>query len=65
VDGRFVANPTLADQEKSDINLVVAGTRSAVVMVEGGAEFVPEPDMIDAVFFGHGPFSRFWTCRRN
>ncbi|MCJ7595690.1 MAG: polyribonucleotide nucleotidyltransferase, partial [Desulfobacterales bacterium] len=53
VDGRFVANPTLADQEKSDINLIVAGTRSAVVMVEGGAQFVPEPDMIDAIFFGH------------
>jgi len=53
VDGRFVANPPLADQGRSDINLVVAGTRSAVVMVEGGGQFVPEADMIDAVFFGH------------
>ncbi|MBU2499103.1 MAG: polyribonucleotide nucleotidyltransferase [Proteobacteria bacterium] len=53
VDGRFVANPTLAQQEKSDINLIVAGTRSAVVMVEGGAQFVSEADMIDAIFYGH------------
>ncbi len=52
-DGRFIANPTLEEQEQSDINLIVAGSRTAVVMVEGGGEFVPESDMIDAIFFGH------------
>ncbi|MGE5842642.1 MAG: polyribonucleotide nucleotidyltransferase [Deltaproteobacteria bacterium] len=53
VEGQFVANPTLSQQEQSDIQLIVAGTRSAVVMVEGGGNFVSEADMIDAVFFGH------------
>jgi len=48
-----VANPTLSEQEGSDIQLIVAGTRSAVVMVEGGGNFVSESEMIDAVFFGH------------
>ena len=53
VGGKLVANPTLTEQEGSDIQLIVAGTRSAVVMVEGGGNFVSESDMIDAVFFGH------------
>ena len=53
VEGRFVANPTVSQQEQSDINLIVAGSRSAVVMVEGGGRFVSESDMIDAVFYGH------------
>jgi polyribonucleotide nucleotidyltransferase len=53
VDGRFIANPTLSQQVDSDINLIVAGNRSAVVMVEGGGEFVSESDMIEAIFFGH------------
>ena len=53
VGGKLVANPTLSEQEESDIQLIVAGTRSAVVMVEGGGNFVSESDMIDAVFFGH------------
>jgi len=53
VDGKLLANPTLSEQENSDVQLIVAGTRSAVVMVEGGGNFVSESDMIDAVFFGH------------
>jgi len=53
VEGRFVANPTLSQQDESDINLMVAGNRSAVVMVEGGAEFVSEEDMTEAILFGH------------
>jgi polyribonucleotide nucleotidyltransferase len=53
LDGKFVTNPTLGEQEKSDINLIVAGSRSAVVMVEGGGLFVSESDMIDAIFHGH------------
>jgi polyribonucleotide nucleotidyltransferase len=53
VDGKLVTNPTLEEQEKSDINLIVAGSRAAVVMVEGGGRFVSEADMIDAVFYGH------------
>ncbi len=53
INNEFVINPTLTQQEESDINLIVAGNKNAVVMVEGGAEFVSESDMIDAVFFGH------------
>lgn len=53
LDGRFVANPTISQQGQSDINIIVAGNRSAVVMVEGGGDFVSESDMIGAIFFGH------------
>jgi polyribonucleotide nucleotidyltransferase len=53
VDGKFMANPGLSLQGNSDINLIVAGNRTAVVMVEGGGQFVSESDMIDAIFFGH------------
>lgn len=53
VDGAFIANPTVCQQARSDINLIVAGNRSGVVMVEGGAQFASESEMIDAVFFGH------------
>ena len=53
IDGEFVANPTLSQQAESDINLIVAGNRDGVVMVEGGSEFVSESDMIDAIFYGH------------
>ncbi len=53
IDGRFIAFPTLEEQEKSDIDLTVVGTRTAVVMVEAGSKFVSEDDMLDAIFFGH------------
>lgn len=53
INGEFVINPTFAELEESDINLIVAGNRSAVVMVEGGGRFVSEADMIDAIFYGH------------
>jgi polyribonucleotide nucleotidyltransferase len=53
LDGTFVINPTRSQQKESDINLIVAGNRSAVVMVEGGGEFAAESDMIEAIFYGH------------
>jgi polyribonucleotide nucleotidyltransferase len=53
INGEFVINPTLEEQEESDINMIVAGNKSAVVMVEGGGDFVSESDMIDAIFHGH------------
>jgi len=53
VNGRFVINPSLTEQEESDIDLVVAGSRDAVMMVEGGAKNVPEDVMLEAIFFGH------------
>ncbi|MCA1795732.1 MAG: polyribonucleotide nucleotidyltransferase, partial [Desulfobacteraceae bacterium] len=53
IDGEFVANPTLEQMEQSDIELTVAGSRTGVVMVEGGANIVSEQDMLDAIYFGH------------
>ncbi len=52
IDGKYVANPTLTQQEDSDINLIVACNRSGIVMVEAGCEFASEADMIEAIFFG-------------
>lgn len=53
VDGEFVINPTTAQLEKSVMNLAVAGTKDAVMMVEAGADEVPEETMLDAIVFGH------------
>lgn len=53
INGQFVANPTIEEMEQSDIELVVAGSKTGVVMVEGGADVVSEKDMLDAIFFGH------------
>ncbi|MGF9711537.1 polyribonucleotide nucleotidyltransferase [Paenibacillus sp. JMULE4] len=53
VDGQFVINPTVEQAEKSDIHLVVAGTKDAIMMVEAGAEEVPEEVMLEAIMFGH------------
>jgi len=53
IDGRFITNPTISQQAESDINLIVAGNRDGVVMVEAGAKFVSEADMIEAIFYGH------------
>ncbi|MFD1360381.1 polyribonucleotide nucleotidyltransferase [Lentibacillus salinarum] len=53
VDGEFVINPTVDQEEKSDIELTVAGTKDAINMVEAGAEEVPEDVMLEAIMFGH------------
>ena len=53
VDGKFVINPTAKEVELSDIDLVVAGTKEAINMVEAGAKEVSEEDMLEALLFGH------------
>jgi polyribonucleotide nucleotidyltransferase len=53
VDGRFVVNPTYVQLEQSDMDMVLAGTEPAVVMVEGGAREVPEEALLEALLFGH------------
>ena len=50
---KFINNPTISQQAESDINLIVAGNRSGIVMVEGGGSFVSESEMIDAIFYGY------------
>ncbi|MBN9652894.1 polyribonucleotide nucleotidyltransferase [Halobacillus sp. GSS1] len=58
VDGEFVINPTVEQQEKSDIDLTVAGTKDAINMVEAGANEVSEEDMLEAIMFGHEEIKR-------
>ncbi len=53
VNGQFVANPTADELALSDIDIVVAASKDAVCMVEGGAAEVSEDVMLEAVFFGH------------
>ncbi|MCK6527781.1 polyribonucleotide nucleotidyltransferase [Myxococcota bacterium] len=53
VDGRFVANPTKEERERSDIELIVAASRDAITMVEGGGAEVGEDDMLAALEFAH------------
>jgi len=53
VDGKFVLNPTVEQNNKSDIDLVVAGSKDAVIMVEAGAKEIPEETILEAIFFGH------------
>ncbi len=53
VDGEFIINPTLEQREVSQMNLTVAGTKEAIMMVEAGANEVPENIMLDAILYGH------------
>ncbi len=53
IDGVLTANPTISQCEKSDIDIIVAGSETGVVMVEGGAQIVSEADILEAIFFGH------------
>ena len=53
VNGEFIINPTVEQAELSDIDLTVAGTKTAINMVEAGAREVSEEDMLEALMFGH------------
>ncbi|MDY6832356.1 MAG: polyribonucleotide nucleotidyltransferase [Thermodesulfobacteriota bacterium] len=53
LNGTLVANPTSTELDECDINIVVAGSRTGVVMVEGGSNVVSEAEMLEAIFFGH------------
>ncbi|MPX73525.1 polyribonucleotide nucleotidyltransferase [Moraxella catarrhalis] len=54
INGEYVLNPTLAEMKQSDLDLVVAGTKSAVLMVESEAKELSEDQMLGAVLYGHG-----------
>ena len=56
IDGKYVLNPSKADLEKSKLDLVVAGTKDAVLMVESEASGLTEEEMLNAVKFGHEGF---------
>lgn len=53
VDGKFIINPTLEQAAVSEMNVAVAGTKEAILMVEAGAKEVSEQVMLDAILFGH------------
>ena len=54
IDGEYVLNPSLAQMKQSSLDLVVAGTKSAVLMVESEADELSEDQMLGAVLYGHG-----------
>ncbi|NQW95423.1 polyribonucleotide nucleotidyltransferase [Bacillus stratosphericus] len=58
VDGKLIINPNVEQLEQSDINLVVAGTKDAINMVEAGADEVPEETMLEAIMYGHQEIKR-------
>jgi polyribonucleotide nucleotidyltransferase len=53
INGQLKINPTIAEYENSDLNIIVAGSKTGVVMVEGSGNIVSEADMLEAIFFGH------------
>jgi polyribonucleotide nucleotidyltransferase len=53
VNGQLMINPSTSELENGDINIIVAGSKTGVVMVEGGSDGVSEADMLEAIFFGH------------
>ena len=53
INGEFVINPTVEQREASDLNLTIAGSRDAVMMVEAGANELPEEVILEAILFGH------------
>lgn len=53
IDGELIVNPTLAQKDVSDLALTVASTRDKVIMIEAGANELPEQQMIDAIFKAH------------
>src|SRR3989442_2510319 len=65
VDGKLVANPNTAQQKVSSLELVIAGTEDAVLMVEAGANEVPEEAILEAIAFGHGECKRLARAQRD
>jgi len=61
IDGRYVVNPTYDEVRDSRLNLIVAGTEEAIVMVEAGAQEVTEPIMVEALMLAHKEINRL--CR--
>ena len=53
INGQLMINPPSSELEGSDINIIVAGSKTGVVMVEGGSDVVSEADMLEAIFFGY------------
>jgi polyribonucleotide nucleotidyltransferase len=64
VNGQFVANPTLAQRAEADLDVIMAASEDAIVMVEGGAAEVSEAVMIDALLFGQAAVKELLAAQR-
>ena len=64
LDGQLVVNPTVAEQKKSLLNIVIAGSEEAIVMVESGALEVSEEAVVDALEFGHAEVKKIVAAIR-
>ncbi len=53
INGEYIINPTVKQEEESDFYIVVAGTKDAIMMVEGEANEIPEKEILEAIMFGH------------
>ena len=62
VDGQFVINPTAEEREKSVMHMTVAGTDEAILMIEGGANEVPEATLLDAIMLAHEEIKKIVKC---
>ena len=62
--GNLIINPTQGELEDSDLNLIVAGHENGIVMVEGGGNFVPEEDILEAIFFGYEALKRVLALQK-
>src|ERR687884_933350 len=63
VDGNFVVNPSEEEQLTADLDLVVAGTEEAILMVEAGANEIPEAEMLDALDIAHGEIKKLCAAQ--
>ena len=61
--GQWVSNPTASQLQESDANLIVAGSRESVVMVEGGGQELSEDELLEAIFFGHRALQPILDCQ--
>jgi polyribonucleotide nucleotidyltransferase len=53
INGKWVMNPTQSELQESDTDIFLSGSKDAIVMVEGGAQIVPEGEILEALFAGH------------
>ncbi|MCQ2792439.1 MAG: polyribonucleotide nucleotidyltransferase, partial [Bacilli bacterium] len=65
VNGKLIINPTVEEKAKSDINLAVAGTETAINMVEAGGDEISEEDMLDALMFGHEAIKKLCAFQKD
>lgn len=65
VDGRYLINPTYQDMRNSTLNLTIAGSEEAIVMVEAGAKEVSEEVMVEAMIFGHNEIKKLCAFQRD